>query len=1435
MYRTNFTALILSLCLYSYCLVSVVDAEQIIVRGGAITAEALAKAQAKAAGGAAEASNPNDSNKEGEEEKESPEDALVAKLVEVKFERTPETILKAWSEKHRKQNEAEKEPETKAKPIAEHAATVVSQFGDVLVLKVAAVEDLKKDKKLKAEALVTVGIKESSDEKLSAKVISIDAENVVLKLSPKKNSDAKEKKEEAKDKKDKEKEDQKKEDGDKAEESKTPIVLKPADAVVLALEVKPDDKAEAKKEAAAVGKQVEAFTGDVVLANWSGVKEALDGMKVANAEKVYAHLLQSLAASEHKFPEGLSEQMIQQLKQMSRNETPPQSFLTPADILQLTEISPRPIQIVIKEKDDEAKSDAESEEAKEKPDAGKSDSSEEKESADAQEAETEEEVEDTDHIPSIATLISIARANGHSFADVIAKMKSGTRHFAMDDRIKRLTVADLFLKSQMVEEAESFLPDWKEETTQSDVPAMKLWSSIALARHQEKGVALWLENAWKINQAILLNEDLDEEDRATSINNLIRLSPKIDKEVGEKWLAESFTQSPARGMEILKNLGSQSATYAQKPENYGEDSRFKLLTLQNEAVERLIELTPDKLEPWAPALTLLASNWLTEAQTSLQYSTEGGGNSYMSIDMYGNYYWVDEERYNRRWGGRAQPDPISFGNMLQIIPSQPWQSEISESLLSKMKVVIAEMKIKANRADEAFPEIEAIAANDPEEGERLVEQFLRTWISNHDPNTESRRRNPYIYYYGFDQKADAIPLTRSKQQRNLEELSGWVERIGKLDGVEVEEDLLSEAFQTCHSSAEVFQFEAVKKVFGDLKDLKPETIAQLCNTMRISLSGKWRSVKEQEKKQTKRKLPEIIQEVVDGYVTGLKLADDALVGSPESWELNLAKACLMYEQNAYSQSIEKRSDFSDRRDAAFAQFKLAADKYADAVRSLEKKDQSTDVYDYWFYAALGACDLGKVSDKTVPDTRQYAEIKTALESLDGILADDHLSKVANNLFTRMSPIKPEIKFRYLRGGFEIIGEHPRAWEAKALYDYYKDLVGEIKLELVVDGDASVGHDQPFGAYINLLHTEEIEREAGGFAKYVQNQNSGWYSYNYGRPTANYRDKFNDVVDIALEKHFEVISVTFKSPDSMESRPVDQPGWRSTPFAYVLLKAKGAEVDRIAPLKIDMDFLDTSGYVVIPVESPAVVIDASGEGDIDRPVSDLVITQTLDERMADEGKIVVEVSATAKGLVPPLEQIVKLDQKNFEVVNIEDQGVLASTFDEDSKAPQILSERSWSVEYRAVDGLGESADFSFGEPTMADVTANYQRYEDADLVDVQPQVTLNRKYGTSSWWSLAWAIPLLLLMFGGGVLWWFMSSKTEEAEARRFEVPQEINPFTVLTVLRDIKQRNGIDDKKAEELSHSINRVEAYYFGRSEQEIASEDLKALAERWVQQSN
>jgi hypothetical protein len=543
----------------------------------------------------------------------------------------------------------------------------------------------------------------------------------------------------------------------------------------------------------------------------------------------------------------------------------------------------------------------------------------------------------------------------------------------------------------------------------------------------------------------------------------------------------------------------------------------------------------------------------------------------------------------------------------------------------------------------------------------------------------------------------------------------------------------------------------------------------------------------------------------------------------------------MYDQNAYSQTVQKSSEFSDRRDIAFKQFELASTKYRDAVLTLEEKDQSTDVFDLWFYAALGACDLGKITDKTVPDLRQYPLIKKAIDSLPGNLAEIHMAKVANNMFTRMSPIKPEIKFRYLRGGFEIVGEHPRAWEARSLFDYYQDLVSEIKLDVRVDGSEDVGHEQPFGLYVNLMHTSEIEREAGGFAKYIQNQNNMPYAFNYGRPTEDYRDKFSDSVSQALEKHFDIISVTFVSEDAMQSVPAAKSGWRLTPYAYVLLKPLGSEIDRIAPLKLDMDFLDTSGYVVIPVESPAVVIDSSSAKGAARPISDLNVTQTLDERQANESRLILEVSATAKGLVPDLKDILDLKREDFELVSVDDQGVLPTSFDKDSKGIQILSDRSWTVEYRAKESEGEMAQFAFSDAKSSDTAIKFQRYDDADLVESEQVVILEKSYGSFSWAFLYWLIPAMLMGLVGLAGLVFVLTRPKEVIASRFNVPQDVNPFTVLTLLKDIKQRNGISDEKAVELQESINRVESFYFGDSKSDSVNQDLETLAQQWVRQAN
>ena len=55
--------------------------------------------------------------------------------------------------------------------------------------------------------------------------------------------------------------------------------------------------------------------------------------------------------------------------------------------------------------------------------------------------------------------------------------------------------------------------------------------------------------------------------------------------------------------------------------------------------------------------------------------------------------------------------------------------------------------------------------------------------------------------------------------------------IGELD-----ESKLSKAFMQTHSAAEVYRFDDIQEVFGSLDQLKPETVAELVQTMRRNLA-----------------------------------------------------------------------------------------------------------------------------------------------------------------------------------------------------------------------------------------------------------------------------------------------------------------------------------------------------------------------------------------------------------------------------------------------------------------------------------------------------------------------------------------------------------------------------------------------------------------------
>jgi hypothetical protein len=690
-----------------------------------------------------------------------------------------------------------------------------------------------------------------------------------------------------------------------------------------------------------------------------------------------------------------------------------------------------------------------------------------------------------------------------------------------------------------------------------------------------------------------------------------------------------------------------------------------------------------------------------------------------------------------------------------------------------------------------------------------------------------------MWMFGFSQKADGIPLTRSKQDRNLVELGELVIRLRELPVDRVDDELLADAFMRTHSTAEVYRLDAIQAVFGDLAGLAPTTQARLLQTMRRNLASLWRDPREQHDKKTRRSDQEIQAQVLRGYGVAARLANTGLAAHPESWELLLVRAALLFDQNGY-QNLElgRSSTYTATRARAFEAFAEAARAYAAAVPDLPLEDETTEVYDLWFYASLGASDLARVSHDQVPDLRQPEAIRAALQALPGEAAERHMRVFANALFSRMSAASPEIKVRYLRSGFMVVEDHPDAREARDVFTYYQDLITELELQVQVDGSDRVGHERPFGLFVNIRHTREIERESGGFGKYLQNQNAMSFSWNYGRPTEDYRDKFQEAATEILGEHFEVISFTFHEPD-VESRGDPQTGWRITPYCYVLLKPRGPEVDTVPSLSIDFDFLDTSGYAVLPIASPPLPLDARAPAGDPRPLTRLELIQTLDERRSGEGLLVVEVKATGLGLIPPLDDLLEFEDATFEITDVEDQGVSVSHVDVEGQDLAAVTERLWLVELRGKQGLEQLPETFQFAVAKREATVTYQRYDDADLVDVTELVNLEETYGeqASAW---PWVALVAALLFGGLLLALRVGRQpVVPRAASAYRLPERVTPVTVLQLLQRIRDDGAVGPETAE-LQAAISKLERAYFAPGESN-GDTDLRGLAVRWAERAS
>jgi len=1028
-------------------------------------------------------------------------------------------------------------------------------------------------------------------------------------------------------------------------------------------------------------------------------------------------------------------------------------------------------------------------------------------------------------IPKLGRLLKIAFSRGHFPDTFVTLLEKGTKKIGGSiDSKKRMTAARLLISAGLAADAGKFLPKIDDS---NDPNELDIIANYHLALHAKEPKEGHLSLAWKATQLILANPKTIQTSKESALERAVDLAPKVEEEKGAQWLSESFTGDAKLGREVLATIGSLTSSGRSEPSS---SARLRRLALQKTATESLLEISEIKLNEWSEILNILALNWLSEASYSYKRDASKTLSPRMRWDQYGNMYY-ENPKVNSTATPSNVPGPIASGELLKVRPNENWIRQIDADLQPQFSTLYAQLYLKVNEPEEAFPYIQKVSANYPETGKSLAEEFLRVWADNHNPNANRNRTYRYGYMYGYNQRANSIPLTRSKQERSLTELANWVSKLQSLPIGEINQDKLAEAFTKIHSRAEVYKMTAITKVFGTFKKMSPKTVAALANTMRVNLATVWRDPKTQQDAKTKRKDDEILAEVVAGYEGIDNILGNTIEAHPEDWRLHLRRACLALDKINFQQESEKSSTYAIDRKNCYEMFSKAAELYI-STSSGNEEEETTEAFEHWFYAALGASDLGALRETQLPAPRQIEKIRTALSGLPNKSAERHMARFANALAARISSVKPELKQRYLRHGLSIAGEHEKASEAQKLFNYYNDLTTEIQLVARIDGSSTVGHNSPFGVFVDIRHTKEIERESGGFAKYLTNQNNSSYAYNYGRPTQNYREKFEDITRSALSEHFDVMSVTFHD-SKVTSRGAGQEGWRITPYAYVLLKARTPEVDKIPSMQIDLDFLDTGGFVILPIATAQIPIDSQPKIGEPRPTENLKIIQILDEREADQGLLKVEVKASSNGLVPEFDQLLKSSLENFTLTNSSGGEISIARLDAESKQGSPITERNWMLTFtKTQKSTNNSAiEFSFPEQVTETKEMLFQRYDDADLVAASQTIILKQNYSqkNSKWLGLALLIFLILGLITLKFKRRNLTSSGSKEKISNFNVPNEITPFSVLGLLRKIHEEKDFPEDIQLQLNESIASVEKQYFDREDER--SLNLKNIAEEWV----
>lgn len=1034
-----------------------------------------------------------------------------------------------------------------------------------------------------------------------------------------------------------------------------------------------------------------------------------------------------------------------------------------------------------------------------------------------------------------------AAADKNSTGPMLAQIKQGTKLFGTSDTVKRRRTVDLLAGAGLLAPAYEYLPSLEEARAAGDAELVLVHAMYKMDVAAKEGASpeadAARQSAWDLFTECSLMEKAALTTKREAIKQAVGLMSKMPPSKSSAWLKAVFANN-SLGPAALEAIALSAAAVGDSKQQDDEQKAQAVLSLK-EAVDILLQREGLDQSVLRVPMRMLTTALIVEMENA-----------------------VEKKGRQRTVAREAQL-------LLRAIPNRQWMDALEPSLAGRAGKACVGLAAAADETDQALALLSDAVKRTPDQAVPIANHFLKVWEGRLSPRNDVDE-DTMIYYFWREYVAQA-PLTRGRQRRNLERLEQLMQTL-QTAGIEPRTlPGIASAFKACHGITEVYDRADIERVFGSLEKIPDATAAGLAQTMAASLNGDWRNRAAQVKQGVKRSDTEIAQLVDKGYGIALELIDSAIARQPESWKFAVVKAGLSFDRMQFRRAQKKTGDAAkeaEYRVAAFTAFEDAAKRYAAAVTAGTERE-SADVYGRWFGAAMGTSQLNFLNADDLPaegtpQNDQVDRIRQAMHALPADAADRHISDFARTIGAAVSRSDPEVKPKLVKQALRIVGDHPAGASLRSLNELYRDLVKEeIRLRLTIDGEDNVGTNKQFGMLVSLRFTNSVDRETGGFSKYLQTNAFVRVGRQYQE--VNFRDKLQKNIETTLGKGFAVDSIGFFDP-FMPARGVvesGQDGWLEKPMAYVVVSRTDPAADRIPQMTMDMQFEDQTGPVtlVLPSNTPSIAVSAAGTPVAPRPCPELKVTQVVDARDARDGEkdksIRLEVICRGKGAIPDIKDVLTGIENAIDGYAIGEKGIEAKPtmvmqegdaaqgrFNWGPRKPpeggypeadesgmyRLAVERSWVVTYLPATA---SPGTSFRVPALKEgvkAALESRYFSDLDLVPVESGVVSVLRRG------LLWPIVLGVGACALAVLG-FVAYRRSRGRVRDvpdgFALPANATPLSTVMTLRRIQQEHAstLNDSGKRDLERDIATIELKYFGPDAETSVNGELGDVLRRWA----